>query len=84
MQEEYYIQYGIDSTTLNQRTDSILSVSNTTLINQMYELTVDGLDSGRLYYLSVVAVFKVFARRQSRVEVNRTNEEGKQMKGGII
>ena len=78
-QEQYYIQYGSDSATLAQRTNPIPSISDTTLINQTYEFTVEGLDSGRIYSLRVVAVYNILARRQSEIVVNRTNEEGKQM-----
>ena len=76
-QEQYYVQYGNNSDTLDQRTNPIPSVSDTTVINQTYELTVDGLGSGTIYYLRVVAVFNILARRESDMVVNRTNEEGK-------
>ena len=75
-QEDYYVLYGKDPTDLDQRSNSIPSPSDTTLMNRQYELTIDGLDSGSVYYLSVVAVFDVLSKRQSEQVVIWTNDEG--------
>ena len=75
-QEDYYVLYGSDPANLDQRTNPIPSVSDTTVINQVYELTVDGLNSGSVYYLRVVAVFNILFKRQSELVVIWTNDEG--------
>ena len=75
-QESYYVLYGKEPTDLDQRSSSIQSSPDTTLTNQVHDLTIDGLDSGSVYYLSVVAVFDVLSKRQSEQVVIWTNDEG--------
>ena len=75
-QEDYYVLYSKDPANLDQRTNPIPSVSDTTVTNHEYELTVDGLDSGSVYYLRVVAVFDILSKRQSELVVIWTNDEG--------
>ena len=75
-QEDYYVLYGSDPANLDRRTNPIPSVSDTTVINQVYELTVVGLDSSSVYHLRVVAVFDILSKRQSELVVIGTKDEG--------
>lgn len=74
--EEYYVLYGTDPTDLTQRTNRISSSVDTSLINQIFSLNVNGLDSGTVYYLRVVAVFDVLSKRESETIVVWTNDKG--------
>lgn len=80
-QEEYYVLYGTDPTDLNQRTDRITSSGDTSLTNQIFSLSIDGLDPGTVYYLRVVAVFDVLFKRESETIVIWTKENGNILKG---
>ena len=53
-EQQYYVEYGDDEDTLDQRSDTI-TVSDVTLIDQEYDVTLTGLTSGVLYYLKVTA-----------------------------
>ena len=75
-QEDYYVLYGTDPTDLNQRTDRISSSDDTSLTNQMFSLSVVGLDPGTVYYLRVVAVFDILFKRESETIVVWTKENG--------
>ena len=80
MQEEYYIEYDTsNSYILNQRTDRISSVSDTSAVNMTYSITMDNLTPGTVYYLRVVAVFDTLSKRRSDVAYFRTYETGRWM-----
>jgi len=53
-EQQYYVEYGDDEDTLDQRSDTI-TVSDVTLTDQEYNVTLTGLTSGVLYYLKVTA-----------------------------
>ena len=48
------MEYGDDEDTLDRRSDTI-TVSDVTLTDQEYDVTLTGLTSGVLYYLKVTA-----------------------------
>lgn len=77
-EEEYYIIYGVESDELDMTSDSIPSVSDTSLENQTYSLYVEGLKSGTVYYAQVVAAFGMSGefKRYSDTFVFRTKEDG--------
>ena len=56
-QQEYYVLYGLDENNLNYTTDRISGNANTSLTDQTYSTTIQGLTSGTLYYVQVVAEF---------------------------
>ena len=77
-QEEYYIIYGFESDELDFTTESILSVSNTSLENQIYSLVIDGLKTATVFYGEVVAAFGMSGefQRYSDIFAFRTKENG--------
>lgn len=75
-QEEYYVLYGTDPENLYQTTGSIVSSSDTSIINATYSLVVEGLESGRVYYAQVAAAFDIF-ERFSEATVFLTKAPGK-------
>ena len=76
-QEQYYIEYGTDRDNLDQRTELIDSVTDTTLVNVTYTQIINDLSPGAVYYLNVVAVYEVISRRRSELYVLWTNQNGK-------
>ena len=77
-EEEYYIVYGFNSDELYSTSDSIPSVSNTSLENQTYTIFLEGLEVGTIYFAQVVAEFGVSGefKRYSDTFVFRTKEYG--------
>lgn len=77
-EEEYYIIYGFNSDELYLTSDTILSVSDTSLENQTYTIRIEGLEAGTIYFAHVVAAFGVSGefRRYSDAFVFRTKENG--------
>ena len=77
-EEEYYIIYGFESDDLDETSDSIMSVSNTSLENQTYTIHIEGLDAATIYFAKVVAVFGASGefKRYSDTFVFRTKENG--------
>lgn len=53
-EQQYYVEYGDDEDTLDETSDTI-TVSDVTLTDQEYNVTLTGLTSGVLYYLKVTA-----------------------------
>ena len=53
--ETYYIEYGISSTMLDQRSVSTGSGGDLTVMNQVYSVDLTGLSSNTTYYYRVVA-----------------------------
>ena len=75
-QEQYYVEYGTDPLNLDQKSASIISPTDTSLLNQMYSETISGLDSSTLYYLRVVAEFDVVSKRRSDIYSIWTKDYG--------
>ena len=77
-EEEYYIIYGFDSNELYMTSDSVSSVSDTSLENQTYSLYVEGLESATVYYAQVAAAFGLSGefKRYSDNFIFRTKEDG--------
>lgn len=78
--EEYYIQYGTEETMLDVTTDSIPSPSDTSLVNQTYSITLQGLRPSTIYYFRVAAVYDSISTRYSELSSFRTYEEGTKLK----
>ena len=78
MEEEYYIIYGSDPNELNVTSDTVPSVSNTSLENQTYSILVEGLDVSTVYFAQIVAAFGANGdfKRYSETFVFRTKEYG--------
>ena len=76
VQEQYYVWYGTDPDNLDQVTDTITSPEDTTVINSTYSTALEGLDSGTLYYIQVVAVYDDVFARYSEVIPLITKEPG--------
>ena len=76
MQEEYYVEYGTDPSNLDQTSDILPSPLDTSLVNQTYQVSLQGLNAGTIYYLRVVAVFDEVFKRYSDDSILRTKENG--------
>ena len=76
MQEEYYLEYGTDPSNLDQTSDILPSPLDTSLVNQTYQVSLQGLNAGTIYYLRVVAVFEEVFKRYSDDSILRTKENG--------
>ena len=59
-QQEYYVDYGTDEDTLDQRSTTVTSSADTTLTDQDYTVSLSGLTLGTTYYIQVVATFGDF------------------------
>lgn len=53
--ENYYIEYGISPTMLDQRSVSTGSGGDLTIMNQVYSVDLTGLSSNTTYYYRAVA-----------------------------
>ena len=76
--EEYIVQYGVKSRSFNLFSSTVDSVTDTTLVNQTYSVVVNNLEAGTVYYIRVLAQYRVdfIYRRYSDIIVFRTLEEG--------
>ena len=74
--EEYYIQYGSEETELDMTTTPIPSPRDTSLVNQTYSVSLQGLSPGTVYHFRVVAIYDVVFTRYSDQTSFRTYEEG--------
>ena len=74
--EEYYVEYGTEPTALDMTTASIASVTDTSLVNQMYSISLQSLSPGTVYYVGVAAVFDEIFARYSDIVSFRTYDEG--------
>ena len=54
-QQTYYVVYGSDEDLLNDTSDLIAGHTNTSLRDQTYSITLDGLTQGTTYYAVVIA-----------------------------
>lgn len=79
--EEYTVQYGVESNSLNLTSSTIDSVTDTTLVNQTYSIVINDLEAGTIYYMRVLAQYGVdiVYNRYSELTVFRTLEQGKSM-----
>ena len=76
VQEQYYVLYGTDPENLDQVTETISSLEDTTLVNSTYSISLQGLDEGTLYYVQVAAVYNEVFARYSEVIPFITKEPG--------
>lgn len=76
MPEAYYVEYGIDPGNLDFISDILYSPLDTSLVNQTYQVNLQGLNTGSIYYLRVVAVFNEVFKRYSDDNILRTKENG--------
>ena len=74
--EEYYVEYGTESTALDMTTASIASITDTSLVNQMYSISLENLSPGTVYYVRVAAVFDEIFARYSDIVSFRSYDEG--------
>ena len=61
---------------LDMTTDSIPSPSDTSLVNQTYSMSLQGLRPSTIYYFRVAAVYDSISTRYSELSSFRTYEEG--------
>ena len=54
-QQTYYVVYGSDEDLMNDTSDLIAGHTNTSLRDQTYSITLDGLTQGTTYYAVVIA-----------------------------
>lgn len=76
MQEQYFVEYGVESNNLNQTSIQVSSVADITLQNQTYSVTLQGLTPATIYYFRVSAVFEEVFQRYSDLSAFRTYENG--------
>lgn len=76
--QEYTVEYGDDEDNLNE-TSEVLSVSDTSLTDQMYSVSLNGLRQGVLYYLRVSTTNAGNVTFYSDSESFRTLEPGKKI-----
>ena len=55
--QEYYVLYGLDQNDLNLTSNTTQGNTNTSLTNQTYSITLQGLTMGTEYYLQVIATY---------------------------
>lgn len=56
-QEEYVVEYGLSATALDLESDTVLSITDTSVNFYHYNVTLEGLSIGTQYYFRVVARF---------------------------
>ena len=56
-QQQYYLVYGSDENMLDDTSYFIVGNSNTSLRDQTYNITLDGLTTGTTYYVTVIATY---------------------------
>lgn len=76
MPETYYVEYGTDPGNLDLNSDILYSPLDMSLVNQTYQVNLQGLNTGTIYYLRVVAVFNEVFKRYSDDNILRTKENG--------
>ena len=73
--QDYVVEYGEDEDNLDLSSDAI-SQTDTTLINEMYSVTLEGLSQGVLYYVRVAATDVDGATIYSTIKSFRTIQSG--------
>lgn len=76
MQENYFVEFGVESSNLNQTSDPVPSVIDITLQNQTYSVTLQELAPATIYFFRVSAVFDDVFQRYSELSAFRTYENG--------
>lgn len=56
-QQQYYVIYGLSSSTLDETSATVTSVSDITLTDQQYSVGLTELSDSTMYYFRVVAEF---------------------------
>ena len=79
VQEQYYVLYGTDPDNLDQVSETITGLEDTTLINSSYSISLEGLNEGTLYYVQVAAVYDEVFARYSEVIPFITKEPGRSL-----
>ena len=74
--ESYSVQYGVEENMLDQSTNSISSGSDTTIVDQTYNITLQNLHPDYTYYYQVTAVNTLFST-STEVFSFQTPEAGK-------
>ena len=77
--QEYYVLYGLDRNDLNLTTNTTRGTTNTSLTNQTYSITLQGLTMGTEYYLQVIATYGTITL-YSEITSFTTLEQGTQFK----
>ena len=55
--ESYTVEYGLSSSELNQVSEVVFSPNDPTQVDLIYSVSLEGLNSGTLYYARVRASF---------------------------
>lgn len=55
--QEYYLMYGTSQYSLNRTTDRIRGITDISLVNVTYSISLEDLEPDTEYYVAVVAVF---------------------------
>lgn len=58
-QEEYIVEYGLSATSLDLMSETVQSITDTSINFQPYEATLQGLTGGTQYFFRVLAQFGV-------------------------
>lgn len=56
-QEEYVVEYGLSATALDLESNTVPSITDTSVNFERYDVTLEGLSVGTQYYFRVVARF---------------------------
>ena len=81
-QKEYVVDYGQDEDSLDEASES-LSVSDTGLIDQMYNVTLSGLTQDTVYYVRVATTNAENVTFYSDIESFRTLQPGNKWTLGL-
>ena len=84
--ENYRVEFGVESYVFNLSSSTVNSVTDTTVVNETYSVTIDVLMAGTIYYMRVVAEFGIndLYKRYSNVAVFRTLEEGTKIQNWVF
>ena len=58
VEQDYVVNYGTSEDNLDQTSDTVPSVTDTSLTNQEYSVSLTDLSAGTMYYYQVVATFE--------------------------
>ena len=58
VEQDYVVNYGSSEDNLDQTSDTVPSVTDTSLTNQEYSVSLTDLSAGTMYYYQVVATFE--------------------------
>ena len=74
--EQYYVEYGTDPTNLDTVSSLFFSPGDTSVTDASYAVSLDQLNPGMIYYLRVVAKYRIQFKRFSETVEFRTKEDG--------